>query len=76
VLDAILLEKKGIPAIAIVTGPFVETGEAMAASWGIPDYPFLSVPHPIANLTDEEINERVDAVLEQVISLLKDVQGR
>ena len=48
-LDAILMEDQGVPAIAVVTTPFRNTAEAMAASWGKPGYPFLDTPHPIAN---------------------------
>jgi hypothetical protein len=60
VLDAILMEEQGVPAIAVVTTPFRNTGEAMAASWGKPGYPFLDTPHPIANLTDADLDSRAD----------------
>jgi hypothetical protein len=60
VLDAILMEEQGIPAIAVVTTPFRNTGEAMAASWGKPGYPFLDTPHPIANLTPLDLDKRAD----------------
>jgi hypothetical protein len=60
VLDAILMEEQGVPAIAVVTTPFRDTGEAMAASWGKPGYPFLDTPHPIANLTAVELDKRAD----------------
>jgi hypothetical protein len=60
VLDAILMEEQGVPAIAVVTTPFRNTGEAMAASWGKPGYPFLDTPHPIANLVEQELDKRAD----------------
>jgi hypothetical protein len=60
VLDAILMEEQGIPAIAVVTTPFRNTGEAMAASWGKPGYPFLDTPHPIANLAEPALDARAD----------------
>jgi hypothetical protein len=66
VLDAILMEEQGVPAIAVVTTPFRNTGEAMAASWGKPGYPFLDTPHPIANLTEPELDERADRLVEAV----------
>ena len=61
-LDAILMEEQGVPAIAIVTAPFRTTGEAMARSWGLPDYPFLDTPHPIANLTAAELDARAEVL--------------
>ena len=73
-LDGILLEKAGIPAISIVTDAFVETGKMMASNWGIPEYLFLSIPHPIANLSDADLEERVNGVLDDVVKLLKDGQ--
>jgi hypothetical protein len=60
VLDAILMEEQGVPAIAVVTTPFRNTGEAMAASWGKPGYPFLDTPHPIANLAEADLDKRAD----------------
>ena len=70
-LDSILLEKQGIPAISIVTDAFVETGNVMASNWGIPGFRFLSVPHPVANLNDEELDQRADEVVNEVVELLK-----
>jgi hypothetical protein len=64
VLDAILMEEQGVPAIAVVTTPFRNTGEAMAASWGKPGYPFLDTPHPIANLTEPDLDKRADELAE------------
>jgi hypothetical protein len=60
VLDAILMEEQGVPAIAVVTTPFRNTGAAMAASWGKPGYPFVDTPHPIANLTGRDLEARAD----------------
>jgi len=71
VLDSILLEKEGIPAISIVTDAFVETGNIMASNWGIPGFRFLSVPHPVANLNDEELDQRANDVVNEVVELLK-----
>ena len=65
-LDAILMEEQGVPAIAIVTTPFRNTGEAMARSWGLPDYAFLDTPHPIANLAAAELDARADALADGV----------
>ncbi|RMF83053.1 MAG: hypothetical protein D6736_22185 [Nitrospinota bacterium] len=69
-LDGILFEKQGIPAAAIVTDAFVETGRAMARTWGVPDYPFLVMPHPTSNLTEEELEQRAREIAPQVVQLL------
>ena len=69
-LDGILLEKAGIPAVSIVTEPFRVTGEEMAKNWGEPDYRFLDMPHPIANLTEQELDQRVNDLIDAVEWLL------
>jgi hypothetical protein len=74
VLDSIILEKAGIPAISIVTDVFVDTGKVMASKWGVPQFRFLSVPHPVANLNDAELDRRADDLLNEVIKLLKEGQ--
>ncbi len=71
-LDGILLERAGIPAVAIITEPFRATGQEMARTWGAPRYRFVEMPHPLGNLTDEELEARVDGILEQVLVLLKE----
>jgi hypothetical protein len=70
VLDGILLEKEGVPAASIVTDLFVETGEAMARSWGVPGYQFLSLLHPIANLTEWELDQRAREIAPKIVRLL------
>jgi hypothetical protein len=75
VLDGILFEKHGVPAVAIVTDALAETGKAMAQAWGLPNYKFLTVPHPIANLTEEELNQRAMGISSKVVHLLLEGQG-
>ena len=69
-LDGILLEKAGIPAVSIVTDAFVETGRVMAGNWGVPEYRFLAVNHPIANLGDKELDESATGIIDDVVDLL------
>jgi len=71
VLDAILMEAQGVPAVAVVTTPFRNTGEAMAESWGMRGYPFLDTPHPIANLTSAELDDRADHLAEAIEAWLR-----
>ena len=69
-LDGIVFEKVGIPAASIVTDVFEGTGHAMAQSWGVPEYKFLSMPHPIANLTEAELDARARAFAPEIVRLL------
>jgi hypothetical protein len=70
VLDAILMEQHGTPAIAIVTAPFRRTGDAMAQSWGLTAYPFLDTQHPIGNLGEPELDKIADALADDVERVL------
>ncbi len=73
-LDGILFEKVGIPAASIVTDVFEGTGHAMAQSWGVPEYKFLALPHPIANLSEVQLDQRAREIAPQVVKLL--LQGQ
>ncbi len=69
-LDGIVFEKVGMPAASIVTDVFEGTGHAMAQSWGVPEYKFLSMPHPIANLSEAELDARARAIAPEIVALL------
>ena len=59
-----------MPAASIVTDVFEGTGHAMAQSWGVPEYKFLSMPHPIANLSEAELDARARAIAPEIVTLL------
>ncbi len=73
-LDGILFEKVGVPAASIVTDVFEATGHAMAQTWGVPEYKFLAMPHPIANLTEAQLDQRAREIAPEVVKLL--LQGQ
>jgi hypothetical protein len=70
VLDGIKLENAGIPAVAIVTTPFIATSQAMATNWGAPAYQFVVTSHPIANLSEAALNAKADELTEHVVRFL------
>jgi hypothetical protein len=74
VLDGILLEKAGVPSASIVTDAFEVTGRAMAEQWGLPYYRFLLMPHPIANLTEAQLDQRAREIAPEVVKLI--LQGQ
>jgi hypothetical protein len=74
VLDAITLERRGIPAIAIITEPFEPTAKEMAELWGVPDFRFVMIRHPLANLTEAGLPERVDEAARKSLALLLEGQ--
>jgi hypothetical protein len=70
VLDALMFEERGIPGIAVVTVPFRATAAAMAATWGLPAFPFLAVPHPIATLSPAGLDAVAERLAAEVAALL------
>ena len=73
-LDSIVFEQQGMPSASIITDVFKVTGLAMAKTWGLPDFRFVTLPHPIANLTEGELDQRAAAVAPEVVQLL--VEGQ
>ncbi len=73
-LDSIVFEQQGVPSASIITDVFLNTGRAMARTWGLPEFRFLAMPHPIANLTDAELNARAAEIVPQVVKLLLEGQ--
>ncbi len=63
-----------MPSASIVTDVFTVTGKAMARTWGLPDFRFLAMPHPIANLNDAELDARAAAIVPEVVKLLMEGQ--
>jgi hypothetical protein len=74
VLDSIVFEQQGIPSASIITDVFQATGRAMARSWGLPNFRFVMMPHPIANLNEEQLDQRAREIAPQVIELLREGQ--
>ena len=69
-LDAIELEKRGIPAAVVITEPFAPTADAMGRLAGMPGYPYVVLPHPVGSLGPEEVAERADSIVGRIESLL------
>ena len=69
-----MFEQQGMPSASIITHVFVATGKAMARSWGLSEFRFLVMPHPIANLTDAELDQRAEAIAPEVVQLLLEGQ--
>jgi hypothetical protein len=60
VADAIILERKGIPAAMIGVESLVNaTGRAMARAHGCPDYPIAVIPSEVGVLNDVRDAEHI-----------------
>jgi hypothetical protein len=68
--DGIVLERAGVPAVSICTDSFVVPARAMADVYGMPEFEFVTIPHPIASLTPEQIEANVQPVIGDVVRIL------
>lgn len=69
--DAVELEDRGVRAVALITEVFMSSARAHALAFGRPDYGgSVPVRHPIASVNREELRQRADEVVEQVIAAL------
>lgn len=70
IVNAIELEKRGIPALLVSTTPFTEAVKTSASLRGMPAIRWAIVDHPIASLGEEELRKRAAAAVEQLPALL------
>jgi hypothetical protein len=70
VRDTVDLEARGIPTVAIHTEVFMNSAIAHTAAFGRPDLRFVSVEHPIAAVSDDELRKRAIAIVDSVADLL------
>lgn len=70
VADGIALEHAGLPAAVVCTDAFEPTARAMARVKGDPEYRFLVTEHPVANLDQNQIEQRAVELTERVAARL------
>ena len=68
--DGLTLERRGVPTAVICTEPFITSADAMAALGGVPDYPYVVVPHPLGSRTMEQLRDIATTAAPEVLSIL------
>ena len=58
----------------VITDAFDDTAREMARLWGVPDFRFVMIPHPLASLTPEGVDQRADQLIDGILQLLKQGQ--
>ncbi len=69
--DSVWFEVNRKPSVMIASDVFVDAAEKQAAALGLPEVRRIFVPHPIQDATDEEMQAKADAIVDQVIAALK-----
>lgn len=70
--DTTWFEIQGIPSVFIASTEFVDAAEVQAKALGLPEVRRIFVPHPIQDATDDEMREKADAIVDEVIAALVD----
>jgi hypothetical protein len=70
VADGTIFEERGLQAAAVITDSFHLTGRSMARRRGFPDYKYVTVTNPIGSLGPEQIKQRAEQALPQVLEIL------
>jgi hypothetical protein len=53
--DTVEFEKRGIPATVVLTSVFTNAAIHSFKTKGLEGHPFIELPHPISNLTADEM---------------------
>jgi hypothetical protein len=63
-------ERRGTPALGIMTDGFTDGAALMASALGVAGYPFVVIEHPIANASDAQLEAKARATIQQAGRLL------
>ncbi len=70
--DTVEFEKRGIPATVIITQAFRNACVFQFRSKGMAGHPYIELPHPISNMTEDEMRAatlaEVDALVKQLVA--------
>jgi hypothetical protein len=68
--DIVWFEIQGLPSVAIASAEFADAAQTQAQALGMADAKRLFVMHPIQDANDQQIAEKADAIIDQVIDCL------
>jgi hypothetical protein len=75
-LDAVALEKLGVPSTVVITEPFVGLIDRFATMAGMPGYHSIVLPHPVAARSDEELRGLIDGLADDLVAQLTEAGTR
>ena len=69
--DTVEFEKRGIPSTAVITEAFRTAADFQFKGKGMAGHPFVELPHPVSNLTEDEMKATTLKFVEEVAGQLK-----
>ena len=68
--DTIEFEKRGIPATVIITQAFKNAALFQFRAKGMDGHPYVELPHPISNLTPDDMRQMTRRFVDHVVRQL------
>jgi hypothetical protein len=68
--DTVEFEKRGIPATMFLTQAFKNAAVYQFRAKGMDGHPFVELPHPVSNLTPEEMRALTLKYVDQMVRQL------
>ena len=68
--DTVEFEKRGIPATMFLTQAFKNAAVYQFRGKGMDGHPFIELPHPVSNLTPEEMRALTLKYVDQMVRQL------
>ena len=68
--DTVEFEKRGIPATMFLTQAFKNAAVYQFRGKGMDGHPFIELPHPVSNLTPDEMRALTLKYVEQMVKQL------
>ncbi|MEO7020245.1 MAG: hypothetical protein ABI234_08860 [Ktedonobacteraceae bacterium] len=65
-----MIEQRGKAAAVICTEQFASSAHMTAQTFGMHDYPYAEILHPIGRVSEQDLEERARIALPQVLSIL------
>jgi hypothetical protein len=75
IMDGAAFEVDGTPIAVICSDAFRSSADAVADLRGMPGYRYVTTPHPVAVLGPDEVRERAERALPDVVALLVAQEG-
>jgi len=68
--DTVWFEIQGIPSVTVASIEFKEAADTQAKALGLKDARCVFVAHPIQDASDDQMRQKADAVIDQVVMAL------
>jgi hypothetical protein len=68
--DTVWFDLQGIPSVTVASSEFEDGADTQRRALGLPDAPFILVPHPIQDATDEEMRGKARDAFGMILAAL------